>query len=157
MDFHNMPGHLIRRLNQISVALFGERMAEAGLTLTPVQFAALCGVRDHPGIDQATLAGLVAYDRATLGKVIDRLVSRALVRRSTSASDRRSKTLMLTGDGEALLAATLPHVVALQPDILTGLNPTERDTFTALLTKITLAGNDLSRAPFKTPTDKSGD
>ena len=51
-----MPGHLIRRLHQISVSLFAARMAEAGLDLTSVQYAALVTVRENPGLDQATLA-----------------------------------------------------------------------------------------------------
>ncbi|MFT7595526.1 MAG: DNA-binding MarR family transcriptional regulator, partial [Paracoccaceae bacterium] len=101
MDIYAMPGHLIRRLNQISVALFADRMAGAGLTLTPVQFSALSAIRTRPGIDQATVAGLVAYDRATMGKVIDRLEGRGLIRRTTSPTDRRAKELTLTEQGQA--------------------------------------------------------
>ena len=153
MQIHTMPGHLIRRLNQISVALFAERMAEAGLVLTPVQFAALSAIRTRPGIDQATVAGLVAYDRATLGKVIDRLDARGLVRRQTSRADRRAKELALTGEGEALYQAALPHIEAIQPEIVAGLDRDERRVFLRLLEKVTMAGNDLSRAPLVTPTD----
>src|SRR6056297_1440679 len=91
VEIYTMPGHLIRRLNQISVALFAERMAQAGLTLTPVQYAALSAVAAHPGIDQARVAGLIAYDRATLGKVVDRLESRGLLSRRTASHDRRAK------------------------------------------------------------------
>lgn len=151
MDIHTMPGHLIRRLNQISVALFMDRMAQAGLNITPVQYAALSAIRDNPGIDQATVAGLVAYDRATLGKVIDRLDTRGLVRRATSATDRRAKELTLTAEGAALLDRARPHVDELQPDILGGLNPEEIETFVTLLQKVTMAGNSHSRAPLKTP------
>lgn len=153
MDIHTMPGHLIRRLNQISVALFADRMTGAGLTLTPVQFAALSAIRDHPGIDQATVAGLVAYDRATMGKVIDRLEGRALVRRTTSTTDRRAKALTLTDQGQTLFDTALPHVRGLQPDILTGLDEAERRIFLTLLDKATLAGNALSRAPLEAPAD----
>lgn len=153
MDIYAMPGHLIRRLNQISVALFAERMALAGLSLTPVQYAALCGIRAYPGIDQAGLAGLVAYDRATLGRVIDRLEVRALVRRDTSPSDRRAKTLTLSEAGQVLLEAAGPHVRALQPDILGGLDDGDQEVFLSLLRKITLAGNERSRAPLKQPAD----
>ena len=151
MDIHTMPGHLIRRLNQISVALFMERMAQAGLTLTPVQFAALSAIRDHPGIDQATVAGLVAYDRATLGKVIDRLDARGLVARRTSPSDRRAKVLSLTEAGQALLEAARPHVTDVQPMILAGLTKAEQAQFLNLLQKATMAGNDRSRAPLRAP------
>lgn len=156
MEIYAMPGHLIRRLNQISVGLFGERMAAAGLTLTPVQYATLSGIHSNPGVDQATLAGLVAYDRATLGKVIDRLEARALVTRATSAKDRRAKTLTLTQAGLDLLEVADPHVRNLQPDILSGLNGEERAVFLAMLTKITLAGNDRSRAPLIPQPDQPG-
>lgn len=149
MDIHSMPGHLIRRLNQISVALFAEAMSQAGLTLTPVQFAALSAVNAHPGIDQATLAGLVAYDRATLGKVIDKLDARGLMTRQTSPTDRRAKVLELSEAGRDLLQQARPLVDAMQPDILTGLSADERETFMALLEKITMAGNTRSRAPLK--------
>ncbi|GAA6199236.1 MarR family winged helix-turn-helix transcriptional regulator [Aquicoccus sp. SU-CL01552] len=154
MDIHTMPGHLIRRLNQISVALFMDRMAQAGLNLTPVQYAALCAIRNHPGIDQATVAGLVAYDRATLGKVIDRLDTRGLVRRTTSRSDRRAKTLTLTAEGAQLVADARPEVEALQSDILAGLDAEETETFVALLKKVTMAGNENSRAPQKAPAPR---
>ncbi|MDK3019515.1 MarR family winged helix-turn-helix transcriptional regulator [Pseudodonghicola flavimaris] len=155
MDIHTMPGHLIRRLNQISVALFMERMAAAGLSLTSVQYAALSAIHDHPGIDQATVAGLVAYDRATLGKVIDRLDRRGLVVRRTSATDRRAKELSLSEAGAALLEAARPHVEALQPDILAGLSPEEQAVLLRLMQKATMAGNALSRAPLKTPETRS--
>lgn len=149
MDIHSMPGHLIRRLNQISVALFAEAMTQAGLNLTPVQFAALSAVEAHPGIDQATVAGLVAYDRATLGKVIDKLEDRGLMTRQTSPTDRRAKALELTDKGVSLLATARPLVAAVQPDMLTGLSSDERDTFMMLIEKITMAGNTRSRAPLK--------
>ncbi len=51
----------------------------AGIDLTPVQFAALTTVDDNPGVDQATLAGHIAY--VTIGRVVDRLVQKGLLRR----------------------------------------------------------------------------
>ncbi|WP_222434952.1 MarR family winged helix-turn-helix transcriptional regulator [Falsiphaeobacter marinintestinus] len=151
MDIHTMPGHLIRRLNQISVALFMDQMEQAGVSLTPVQFAALSAIQEKPGIDQATVAGMIAYDRATLGKVIDRLDARGLVARSKSRKDRRSKELTLTSEGAALLKEALPFVKKVQPAILAGLSDAERDVIVDLLQKTTKAGNDHSRAPLTTP------
>ncbi|MEX0319374.1 MAG: MarR family winged helix-turn-helix transcriptional regulator [Ruegeria sp.] len=147
MDLHLMPGHLIRRLNQISVALFLDRMERAGIRLTPVQFSALTVIRTHPGIDQASVAGLIGYDRATLGKVVDRLETRGLVTRTVSENDRRARSLRLSPQGEALLDQATPHVEAVQPDMLIGLDQAEQEQFLALLNKIIMAGNDLSRAP----------
>jgi DNA-binding MarR family transcriptional regulator len=144
---HTMPGHLIRRLNQISTGLFQDRMAEAGLDLTPVQFAALATLRDRPDVDQATLAGLIAHDRATIGGVLDRLQAKGLVERRIDPADRRARLVRLTGAGEGLLARVLPTVTDLQDRILAGLDAGERAQFVALAAKVAQAGNALSRAP----------
>lgn len=144
---HTMPGHLIRRLNQISVGLFQDRMAQLGLDLTPVQFAALATLRDRPDVDQATLAGLIAHDRTTIGGVLDRLQAKGLIDRRPHPTDRRARQVRLTEAGAALLAAVLPAVGALQDDILRGLSADERATFVRLAARLAEAGNDLSRAP----------
>lgn len=146
---HNMPGHLIRRLNQIAVAIFTERLAERGLELTPVQFAVLSTLGESEGLGQAALAGAVAYDKVTIGGVLDRMESKGLVTRRVSPRDRRARELSLTEQGAALLAEAKPVVAALQSDILAGLDTAEQATFLALLQKATEAGNALSRAPLK--------
>jgi DNA-binding MarR family transcriptional regulator len=147
VDLYEMPGHLIRRLHQISIALFTTRMSDAGIDLTSVQFAALVTVRDNPGIDQATLAGLIAYDRVTIGGVVDRLVAKGLLTREVSPRDRRARVLELSAAGQEVLRQAQPVAEAVQDDILEGLSAAERDSFTALLRKVTEAGNDHSRAP----------
>ena len=62
-EHDDKPGHLARRFQQIAAAVFHAEVENAGYDLTPVQYAALTAVRSNPGIDQATLAGLIAYDR----------------------------------------------------------------------------------------------
>ena len=144
---HAMPGHLIRRLNQIASGLFQDRMAELGFDLTPVQFGALATLRDRPDVDQATLAGLIAHDRATIGGVLDRLQAKGLIARQISPNDRRARLVRLTQAGADLLTRALPHVNALQEDILAGLSAEDRATFTRLAAQVAEAGNALSRAP----------
>ncbi|MCC0075539.1 MAG: MarR family transcriptional regulator [Rhodobacter sp.] len=146
---HDMPGHLIRRMNQIATSIFQERMHALDLDLTPVQFGALACLRDHPGIDQATLAGLIAHDRVTIGGVIDRLHGKGLVVRTVNDRDRRARQLFLTDAGAALLHQILPEVEALQDDILGGLDAEERRLFVALASKVATIGNERSRAPLR--------
>jgi len=148
-DLYDLPGHLIRRLHQISVAIFASRMAEAGIDLTPVQFAALTTVDDNPGVDQATLAGLIAYDKVTIGGVVDRLVQKGLLRREVSKRDRRARVLTLSDEGQRLLARALPEARLVQDDTLAGLSDDERQSFVGLLRKATDAANDQSRAPLR--------
>jgi DNA-binding MarR family transcriptional regulator len=135
MDRINMAGHLIRRLNQQSAQVFQAHMQAADCDLTSVQFAALDAIAEQPGIDQASLAAAISFDRATIGGVIDRLEQKGLVERVVSAQDRRARLLDLTRDGKRLLASIRPVVEALQAEILAPLTRAERATFLALARK----------------------
>ncbi|WP_299354163.1 MarR family transcriptional regulator [uncultured Shimia sp.] len=135
MKIHGMAGHLIRRLNQISTQTFSKHIQNAGHDLTSVQFAAMEAIAMFPGIDQAGVAAKIAYDRATIGGVIDRLVKKGFVARTVSKQDRRAREVRLTSQGEALLRDIHPLVEALQADILENLTPQERAMFMKLATK----------------------
>lgn len=135
MDKLEMAGHLVRRLHQQSTLVFQTRTQAAGLDLTAVQFAALDGVADQPGIDQASLAAAIGYDRATIGGVVDRLEAKGLVSRVVSPQDRRARLLHLSAAGQQLLARCRPLVQDLQAEILGPLSAAERAAFVALARK----------------------
>ena len=143
------PGHLVRRFQQIAVAVFHAEMEQAGYDLTPVQYAALAAVGSHPGMDQATLAGAIAYDRTTITGVVDRLVQKGLVVRNASDRDRRAHALEITEAGRETLRAIEPAVDAAQCAMLRGLTTTEAKELMRLLRKAIDAGNELSRAPLR--------
>jgi MarR family transcriptional regulator, temperature-dependent positive regulator of motility len=146
---HEMPGHLVRRFQQIAVAIFHAEVTRAGFDLTPVQYAALATVEANPDLDQITLAGLIAYDRTTIGGVVDRLVHKGLLTRQASETDRRSRVLKVTPEGGKTLRDVLPAVEAAQRTMLRGLSPDESETLLRLLRKAIDGTNDLSRAPLK--------
>ncbi len=149
-DIHAMPGHLVRRFQQIAVAIFHAEVDTAGYDLTPVQYAALVTASRHPGIDQATLAGLIAYDRTTIGGVVDRLVHKGLLAREINGRDRRARELRVTPAGNAALLDLGPAVENAQRVMLRGLDAREAGQFLHLLRKAIDAANDLSRAPLRT-------
>src|SRR5471030_1646365 len=91
---YTKPGYLFRRMQQIAVALFVEECRAHDLT--PVQFAALVAIHTHPGIDATRLSAVIAFDRSTLGNVIERLETKAYVERRPSREDKRTKLLYLT-------------------------------------------------------------
>ncbi|MFD1913603.1 MarR family winged helix-turn-helix transcriptional regulator [Halodurantibacterium flavum] len=144
---HALPGHLIRRLHQISTQLFLQRVADAGHDLTPVQFAALDAIGHYPGIDQAGLADHIAKDRATTGSVIERLERKRLLVRTVSARDKRARVLTLTEEGCKTVAALLPVVTGLQRDILQGLDEAEYATFVKLAAKAAKQADALVSTP----------
>jgi MarR family transcriptional regulator, temperature-dependent positive regulator of motility len=145
----NRPGHLARRFQQIAVSVFVAEAEAAGYDLTPVQYAALAAVKAHKGIDQATLAGLIAYDRTTIGGVVDRLEQKGLVSRRVSKEDRRARVLEITAAGKRTLVGIEPAVAAAQKAMLRGLDASESVQLLRLLRKAIDASNELSRAPMR--------
>ena len=138
-SMEHLAGHLIRRLNQISTSVFTECMKANGFDLTSVQFAALTVIQAHQGIDQASLAAKIVYDKATIGGVVDRLLSKDMIARTPSTRDKRAKALTLTSKGQEVLDQVTPRVEDLQRNILVGLSDTEAQEFIRLAAKVTTA------------------
>ena len=148
-DVSEMPGHLARRFQQIAVAIFHAEVGAAGYDITPVQYAALVAVAKNPGIDQATLAGLIAYDQTTIGGVVDRLVQKNYLTRRVSDKDRRARELLVNDQGTEALREMEPAVEAAQRIMLRGLTFDEAKELLRLLGKAIASANDLSRAPLR--------
>jgi len=148
-DNNDMPGPLAPRFQQIAAAVFLAEVGDAGFDLTPVQYAALAAIKANPGGDQATLAGLIAYDRTTITGVIDRLVQKGLVERRASSRDRRARELEITEEGRRTLRKITPAVESAQGIMLRGLSAKEGEELMRLLRKAIAAGNELSRAPLR--------
>ena len=140
-----LPGHYIRRLQQIAVGVFMEETHETGIT--PVQFAALNAVATHPGIDQSTLAAGIGFDTSTIGGVMDRLQARGWVQRRVLPEDRRVRQLFVTPEGEALLHTVQAGVLRTQERILAPLSRAEQKEFLRLLKVLVETNNEASRAP----------
>ena len=146
-DVYAKPGHLIRRAQQIAVALFMEECAE--FDITPVQYASLVAIRENSRIDATRLSALVAFDRSTLGSVLERLEAKGLIERFGSSEDKRIKLLQLTPNGERLLREVEPAVVKAQDRILAPLSREDRHRFMALLAQIVEVNNEWSRVPLR--------
>ena len=131
IDLQTTPGHLIRRAQQIAVAIFAEQLASADIT--PVQFAILNALLDSPGIDQVSLAKRVAFDPATSGSVIGRLEAKGWVVREADPTDRRRKLLVVTPQGVQALANIQSDVARVQEKILSPLTAQEQSQFLHLL------------------------
>ncbi|QBE61640.1 MarR family winged helix-turn-helix transcriptional regulator [Pseudoduganella lutea] len=148
LDLHEHPGHLLRRAQQISVSIFHD---EIGGELTPVQYALLRTLAARPGIDQVTLAGLVAIDTSTGASVCARLEEKGLLERKVIPHNRRQRALTITTAGTALLKRLDPAVHRLRERLLAPLTEREQAQFMRLLDKLVLENNDQSRAPLARP------
>jgi len=144
---YTKPGYLFRRMQQIAVSIFVEECS--AFDLTPVQYAALVAIHTHPGIDATRLSAVIAFDRSTLGNVIERLQSKALVERKPSREDKRVKQLYLTKSGTTVLRDIMPSVSQAQLRMLQPLKPADRRTLLALLTQLVDLNNEASRVPLR--------
>src|SRR6516165_3750091 len=144
---YTRPGYLFRRMQQIAVAIFMEECRD--FDLTPVQYAALIAIHTHPGIDATRVSAVIAFDRSTLGNVIERLEAKKLIERKPSAGDKRVKLLDLTRAGAALLREISPAVERAQVRILQPLKAADRKKLMALLSQLVDLNNEASRVPLR--------
>jgi DNA-binding MarR family transcriptional regulator len=129
-----IAGHLIRRAHQAHDAIFAE--ATAGYDVTSAQIAALSAIGWHPGIELSALADFIGYDAATIGNLVNRLVSKRLVKRRIGKHDRRTRQLTLTARGEAFLSLVLGQAEHVETRLLAELAPQERKVFIELLLRV---------------------
>ena len=141
-NFGEAPGHLIRRAQQLAVAIFMEETA--GHEATPVQFAILNALIDDPGEDQVTLSNRVAFDPATLGSVVGRIEAKGWVTRKADPGDKRRKLLWITQEGEQVAIGMKRAVSKAQQRILEPLEAEERVQLLALLAKLVSRHEDLA-------------
>ena len=139
--FGEAPGHLIRRAQQLAVAVFMEETS--AFDATPVQFAILNALMDDPGEDQITLSNKVAFDPATLGSVVARIEAKGWVTRKADPGDKRRKLLWITPEGEKIALGMKRVVAKAQQRIVGPLNAAEREQLSSLLGKL-IAGHENS-------------
>jgi len=130
IGLHEEPGHLIRRAQQIVVSKFHE---VHGRHVTPIQYAILRTLHESPGIDQVTLAQLIALDTSTTADIAARLETKGWILREVMP--RRQRSLSLTPEGEEVLLELKPGVGVLYEGVMSSLEPAEQKEFMRLLRK----------------------
>src|SRR5262245_55105981 len=120
---YTAPGYLFRRMQQIAVSIFIEECR--AFDLTPVQYGALIAIHTHPGIDATRLSAVIAFDRSTLGNVIERLQAKGLIERKADSEDKRVKLLIISKQGASLLRESMPAVDRAQARMLQPLKPSD--------------------------------
>ncbi|QOR37970.1 MarR family transcriptional regulator [Billgrantia diversa] len=146
---NTMPGNLLRRCHQISVAIF-LRQCEAH-NLTQLQYVTLAALEELGPVDQITLGSHTALDRNTVAVVVKKLEERGLLIRQRSQADLRSKQVSLTEEGRRLRRSAEPAVANVQEELLFPLSENEKKTLCKLLQKLATENNHLSRVPIRKP------
>jgi len=105
--------------------------------LSHEQAFALGFLEQNPGSIQRDIAEMTRTSPASVSSLLQGLERRGLVERRTDHGNERSKRVYATPEGAALIAGFSAAMAAADETILAPLDPSERATLTALLTKIT--------------------
>jgi MarR family transcriptional regulator, transcriptional regulator for hemolysin len=109
-----------------------ERHRQLNLT----HYRALLALAQNGRITQSRLAGLIALDCVTLGRILDRLEANGWAKRHPHPWDRRARTLVITEEARAFLPVMPSVVTELQHDALRGFSAEEKQLLTSSLERM---------------------
>jgi DNA-binding MarR family transcriptional regulator len=121
---------VVHRINASAAAL----LKTEGLTLE--QWRVLERLARHGEAPMTELAAAVLTPAPTVTRIVDKLVSRALVYRSSAMNDRRRVLVHASSRGEDLHARLAPAVREAHASVFEGLTPEQRQEFSRLLSII---------------------
>ena len=102
----------LRRITRAVTASYDEALRPAGLRIT--QFAILRTLDRIGPVAVTRLAAEAALDRSTMGRNLDPLERRGLVRIAVGEKDQRERVVHLTDAGAAAIDAAAPFWIAAQ-------------------------------------------
>ena len=91
-------GVVISDVARLLRTAFDRRVRKLGITRA--QWLVLTRVHRHPGASQSELAEMMEVERASAGRIIDRLEANGWVERRALDGDRRVKRIFLTPEAE---------------------------------------------------------
>lgn len=106
------------------------------LGLTPPQFDVITTLGNTPGMSMGELADRTLVTKGTLTGIVDRLEAKNLVRREVPQGNRRSFTVVLTPEGEAVFKAVFPVHIAHLKERFEQLDPIELERLKLLLQRL---------------------
>jgi MarR family transcriptional regulator for hemolysin len=113
---------------------FDRRVRRLGITRA--QWLVLTRLHRRPGASHSELAEMMEVEKATAGRMIDRLVANGWVERRTQRDDRRVKRVYLTREAERVHKRIWRVAEATVDSALTDLSAPESKQLMALLQRI---------------------
>lgn len=126
-DLSRNFGFILNDVARLLRTAFDRRVKPLGLTRS--QWWVLNHLYRNDGITQSELADILEVERATLGRLLDRLETKGWVRREGHADDRRAKRVFLTEEVEPALKAMRAAAAELRRDALSGISAEDQSRF----------------------------
>jgi DNA-binding MarR family transcriptional regulator len=143
-------GYMLSDVARLMRTVFDRRVREIGLTRS--QWLVLSRLHRMPGASQSELADMLEVDRASAGRMLDRMEKNGWVVRRADSNDRRINRLHLTREAHRVHADMWKVAEATVEDGLTHLSQIERVQLHRLLTRVKtrlqqLAAGDSPQTP----------
>jgi len=127
-------GYVLSDVARLIRTVFDRRVRDIGLTRA--QWLVLTRLYRRPGASQTELADMLEIDRASAGRMIDRMQKNGWVERRADTGDRRVNRLHLTADARRAHRGMWAIAEATVDDALAPLSAAERDQFTRLAARV---------------------
>ena len=133
-DDEHYIGYTITDVARLMRTVFERRVRSVGLTRS--QWLVIARVHRHPGLSQSEIADLLEIEKASAGRLVDRMQAKGWLERRDDSTDRRIYRLHLSPEGERIHAAIWPIAEASVDDALGDLSPEEQRHLTHLMTRV---------------------
>jgi MarR family transcriptional regulator, transcriptional regulator for hemolysin len=130
-DLSRNFGFILNDVARLLRVTFDRRVKPLGLTRS--QWWVLNHLFRNNGATQSELADVLEIEKATLGRLLDRMEAKGWIRREDHASDRRAKCVYLTEEVEPAMKAMRVAAAELRRDALATLESAERERFVDML------------------------
>jgi len=127
-------GQLIVDVARMQRTMFDRRVRRLGFTRS--QWLVLRRLGIQPGASQVELADLLEVEKATAGRLIDRLEANGWVERRADEFDRRINRIYMTKRGQSVHDTIGPIAEGMMEDELSGLTMAERKQLTELMMNV---------------------
>ena len=127
-------GFILNDVARLLRKVYDRRVRSLGLTRS--QWWVVTHLYRSEGVTQSELADILELERASLGRLLDRLEAKGWVRREADAKDRRAKRVYLTAQVEEPMRTMRSIAAGVRGDALSGLSPAQQDRFVDTLLRI---------------------
>lgn len=133
-DDERHVGFLISDIARLMRTAFDRRVRALGLTRS--QWLVINRLHRRPGATQSELAEMLEVEKATAGRMVDRMEKKGWVVRRADATDRRVNRLHLSAEAELIQVRLAEISERTVDDALALLSPLERDQFAEAMRRI---------------------
>ena len=133
-DLSRNFGFILNDVARLMRTTFDRRVKALGLTRS--QWWVLNHLFRNDGVTQSALADILEVEKATLGRLLDRMEQKGWVRREGHSVDRRAKRVFLTEEVEPAIKTMRSAAAEVRRDALSGLSASQQEQFVDALLAI---------------------